>query len=213
MPAAEDKFARVIALLSLVASMAAVVVPYVQQRASQEEQFKAELELRGKGSYKLAGINLGEHGKVVQSPWRVTLSNVGNQKLSITRYTLSEGKTPGARTYTGLDGGLTDEQGVAVQLPLVLEGGETRAFILHIGSLVSPKSVDLLQTYASDGSIPVEQGNLVLARTGVDLYGNALTLKEFDSGYMVEWTLPKKPTYWIEVTTGRANSFRASSSP
>jgi hypothetical protein len=213
MAATEDKFARVIALLSLVASAAAVVVPYLQQRALQEELLKPELEWRGDGNYKLTGINLGEKGRVIQTPWRVILSNVGTQKLSVTRYTLSEGETPGALRYSGLDGGLSSELGVAVDLPVTLEGGETKVFILHIGAIVSPESEKILKEHAQNKSVTVEQGDLILAREGTDLYGNSVNLKEYGPAYIIEKDYSKAPKYWIEITTSRANSFRTFTSP
>jgi hypothetical protein len=213
MAAAEDKFARIIALLSLVASAAAVIVPYFQQRALQEEQLKPELEWRGDGNYKLTGINLGEKGRVIQSPWRLILSNIGTQKLSVTRYTLSEGETPGALIYSGLDGGLSTELGVAVDLPVTLEGGETKVFILHIGALVSPKLEAILKEHAKNNPITIKQGDLILAREGTDLYGNSVNLKEYGQAYIIEKDYSKTPKYWIEITTSRANKFRIFTSP
>jgi hypothetical protein len=213
MPVAEDKFARGIALLSLVASMAAVAVPYFQQRALQEEQFRLELGQRHDGSYKITGFNLGEFGKVIQSPWRVVLSNVGTQKSTITRYSLSEGESPGTTIYTGLDGGLTTDQGVAVDLPITLEGGETKIFILHLGVRVPPKAEAILREHAKNKLITVEQGDKVLAREGTDLYGNKVSLKEYGDAYVITRDYLKVPKYWLEMTTSRANNFRAFASP
>lgn len=213
MPATEDKLARIIGVLSLVVSTAAVLVPYFQQRAVQQEHFIAELESKGIGSYRLTKINLGENGQVVQSPWRVVLSNTGSLKLSVVAYSLSSGLGPGEKRYSGLDGGLTDEQGNPVTLPIVLDGGETKTVVLSVGALAATKAIEILRRSAVEKSIPIEQGNLILARSGIDIFGNSVTLKEFEGGHLIEWNKPQKPVYWIEITTGRGNVFRTSASP
>lgn len=211
MSATNDKTARVMAVLSLIASIAAVLVPYIQQKSLQEEQLKPELEWRNSGNYEITNIEFGDQGGLVRSEWRVSFSNTGNQKLSITNYKLSQGENPEGMIYTGIDGGLTNERNETVSLPIILENGETKAFVLHVGNLVPTATKNILKHYSKEASIPVQEGDLILARAGVDLFGNRVDLQEFGPSYIITKSYSKTPTYWIEVTTSRSNKFHGSS--
>jgi hypothetical protein len=215
MAAVEDKVARWVSILSLLVALLAVVVPYVQQQSQLQEQFTAELESLAAGSYKLTDTRHVDFGHVVQSRWRLTLSNVGTQKLSITRYVIFDVGPGRIMRYTGLDGGVLDTQGKPLPLPLILEGGETKVVELHIGAWVTPRVFSVLSAAAKDGQVPVAHANLLLARSGTDLYGNAVLLSESEGASIREWKdkKTKSPTYEIQFTSGRGNRFQITASP
>ena len=139
-----DSFARGVAIVSLFVAIAAVALPYFEQRRQfqvlQTEELAVRLNPHTDGPIRISDKNFGPMGRLVQVPWGLTLSNTGNQKLSITRYSVTTGASPNSTYYTGIDGGMLQSDQKPLDLPLTLEPGESRSLVLFIGILV-PQSV------------------------------------------------------------------------
>ncbi len=205
-----DKIARGMAIVSLLVAIAAVVVPYMQQRsqfqALQNEELVVRLNSSMNGPLRLTENSFGPKGHVVQIPWQVTLSNTGYQNLSISKYSITVGASPNSTYYSGVDGGMFTSDQQRVQLPFTLEPGESRSFRVLVGIIVPPRVYEVLSSI--DGKL--SEARMVLAKQGVDLYGNEVNYQEFEGGsYLI--TLKKgsdkSPIYWFEVVTGRGNVF------
>ena len=208
MAANEDRVARWVSYLSLLVAVLAVAVPYFQQKAQLQEQLVGELSPVGE-SYVLTDLKIGDFGQVVQSRWRLTLSNIGSQKLSLLRYVVRHVDRKGLEQYTGLDGGIVDPSGSTLSLPISLEGGETKVIELNIGTVVTRRVFSILESKSVDKRIPVMVGNLLLGREGIDLYENAVSLREFEGGaYFVEARTRIRPTYLVELTSSRGSRFQ-----
>lgn len=209
-----DKFALGIAIVSLVVAVAAVALPYLEQRRQfqvlQTEELVIRLDPNADGSFRITNNKLGPMGHVVQMPWRGTFSNTGNQKLSITKYSISTGATPNSTFFSGIDGGIVQSDQKPIDLPLTLDPGETKPFVLLVGVLVPSAVHDVLAGLTAPSQQTVSKATEALAKRGMDLYGNKVEYKEYaPGGYMltVENEDQKSPTYWFEATTGRGNKF------
>lgn len=222
-----DNFARAMAALSLLVAIATAIVSCVQQDSALEEQRrqfqvlqKENLAVRlnpyVEGRTTLTGKRFGSAGTLVRSSWGLTLSNTGNQKLSLTQYRISTGASPGALVYTGIDGGLSTDDGTAEKLPIVLEPGESRALLLDIGFLVPAEVYSALSSIEKPELLSAESVRIELARRGLDLYGNTVQFKEFPGGgasITANSSNQKSPTIWLQITTGRGNTFTISGAP
>lgn len=221
-----DKFARVTAVVSLIVAVAAVAIPYIQQRGAlnqQQEQFnelqREELSLKlnphVSGVIRITGSNLGTLGHVVQIPWELTISNTGSRQLSIANYDLTRGQSPGAMFYSGIDGGLLTMDAKSVGYPVTLEPGEIRKFLLFVGITVPEKVFEVLKVLDNGNNIDRAKATAALAKEGLDLYGNRIDYREFEGGSYV-LSIDKKnqngQRFWCAVQTGRGNSFVVSAS-
>lgn len=219
-----DRFARVMAIVSLAVAICTILVAYLQQNSALDEQ-KRQFQILQKedltvrlnpyvdGAIRIASHNLGSLGRVVQIPWEVSLSNTGNQKLSLMQYSISTGPSPDFTSYSGIDGGIMTIDKKTVKLPLVLEPGESRSLVMYVGVLATPKVYDAI-SIKSDSNIQTNSSiKLSLAKQGMDLYGNTVGYQEFPGGgYMmtIDNENRKSPTFWCKVITGRGNVFLAS---
>lgn len=180
----------------------------------QTEKLDIQLVAQAYDPLQVTRINFREQGQVIVTPWKLLLSNTGQQKLSITGYELSEGKSVGARFYTGLNGGMYDELRQRINpsdTPIHLEPGDTRIFTLHIGLLVKSKVADVLWSNADTKTGFVAGPTLSLAKAGLDLYGNEVEFKEYATGMTyTRLTSVQTPTFWYRATTGRGNAFLGS---
>jgi hypothetical protein len=183
----------------------------------QAEKLDVALQPLAYDPVRITPISLGDEGKVVTTRWRLQFSNTGQQRLSITNYRLSEGKYAGAREYTGLDGGIfeaNDKRIFPSENPIVLEPGDTKVFRLDVGQLTTNRVADTLALGADPTSGVVFHSTALLAKAGVDLYGNRVEIRNYASGSMLlRFDDLPKPTYWLEVFTGRSNKFVVSASP
>jgi hypothetical protein len=218
-PQTTDVFARTMAILSLVVAVATVGVSYFQF-GEQKRQFQVlqseELTLRlnshADGPLRITRNNFGQLGFVVQVPWRLTVSNTGNVKLSITEYSITTGSSPDAMFYTGIDGGMLTQEGKAVDLPMVIEPGDSRILIIYVGILVPTKVHEILSAM-TDSKPNTALAVKTLAKQGLDLYGNKVNYAEYPGGESL-LTIEKKdqnsPTFWYRAVTGRGNAFLTS---
>lgn len=212
-----DKFARGIAMVSLLVAIAAVVVPYMEQRRQfqvlQNEDLAVRLNPYTDGPFHITDNNFGPMGRLVQFPWQLTFSNTGNQKLSIIKYSITTGISPNSTFYTGIDGGMFHADQKPVDLPLTLEPGESRLFVVLVGILVPSKVHEVLSSMEDPKSRTVSHATTVLAKQGLDLYGNKVHYQEYaGGGYMltVEKENQKSPTFWYQAVSGRGNVFLTS---
>ena len=219
----QDRFARIMAVISLVVAIAAIAIPHMQQKAAlklQKEQFEKlqreelsiKLEPIGRGLVRMTNHDLGPWGNVVQIPWELTVSNTGNRQLSIASYQLTRGEWPGATSYSGIDGGLLTFDDQPVDFPVTLEPGEMQRFIIFIGITVPDQVFSVLNRMSESESDELDRKkvSVALAKEGVDLYGNKVDYREFEGGayiLSVEGQNQDDQRFWIMVNTGRDNQF------
>lgn len=219
-----DKFARIMAVISLAVAICAILVAYLQQTYALDEQ-KRQFQILQKedltvrlnphvdGSIRITSHDLGSLGRVVQIPWEVSFSNTGNQKLSLMQYSMSTGPSPDFTSYSGIDGGIMTADQKTVKLPLLLEPGESRSFVIYVGILVTPNVYDAISIKSSSNVRTNSSLKLALAKQGMDLYGNHVDYQEFPGGeykMTIDNENQKSPTFWCKVITGRGNVFLTS---
>jgi hypothetical protein len=110
---ATDKFARAIAIISLLVAIATFALPYIETRRQfqvlQTEVLTVRLNPHVDGPFRITDHNFGLGGRVVQVPWQLILSNTRNQKLSLTEYSIRSRGSPSSSSsllYTGMNGGM-----------------------------------------------------------------------------------------------------------
>ncbi len=215
-----DYFARTTALISLTFAIVAIVVSYYQQVLAQEfqkEQFeilqKEKLTIKVNpnvdGSIRLTNYNLGHLGHVVQISWKIIISNTGNQKLSITDYSVTRGGSPESLYYSGIDGGIINKKLQVIEFPLILDPGESRLAYIFVGITVPPLAYKILSSLDKNATLTDILVMKVLGKQGIDYYGNTVQYEEFEGGlfhFSVKDT-KKAQRFWIKFTTGRGDIY------
>jgi hypothetical protein len=217
-----DWIARGTAIFSLIVSICAAGISYLnfsqqkhQFEVLQSEELLIQPNPRAAGPFRLTNVNFGEMGQVVQFPWKLLLTNSGNQKLSVVRYEITSGSTPDETFYTGIDGGIATADNTPVGFPFTLETGESRAFVVLVGIRVPPDVYNTLSVVDDPKEKTADQATIILARKGLDIYGNKVQFTETPgAGFALEIdpANQKSPRYWFKVVTGRGNAFAASAS-
>jgi hypothetical protein len=218
-----DLSARWIAAVSLAVAVGSFVIgglSYVEDRrefrALQSEALAIQLNPHVAGSPRMTGVNLGLFGRVVQIPWQLVLSNTGNQRLSVTRYSIENVGAASPAFYSGIDGGMFEAGMQRTTLPLVLEPGTSREFALFVGVLVPLEACSILDAEGVTNATSVHDIAMILGRHGIDIYGNRVTYHELPGGgYAVlpDSASPSVSAFKYEATTGRGRTFSASASP
>jgi hypothetical protein len=219
-----DVVARVIGIGSLVVAILGLIGTFIYQRQAISEQQRQFVLLHSEllsvqigrnltDDLRITAYDFGNLGRVVQIPLLLTLSNVGEQALSVIEYELSAGDHPQASSYSGMDGGLYDQLGHKIVLPIELQPGESRKYLAYVGYLLPRKAADILTGIKKTGFIPFRMATENLGKNGIDLFGNAVTYREVQGGGSLissDATQQMAPTIWIQTTTGRGNTFLAS---
>lgn len=215
--AKSDTFARSLAIISLFVAIAAIALPYIEQRRQfqvlQTEDLAVSLNPHTDGPIRLTDRNFGPKGRLIQVPWDLTLSNTGNQKLSIIRYSISTGASPHSNYYGGIDGGVLQADQKPLDLPLMLEPGESRSLVVFVGVLVPPAVYEVLSSLKKPGLRTVRSARDALSKRGMDIYGNKVSYTEYAPGIYeltVEPENQRSPRFWYEAVTGRGNTFLTS---
>lgn len=211
-----DNFSRCIAVLSFVLSIAAFIFPIYQHYQEQKEIALININnISYKDNVIITKNNFGEEGQVIQLPWKFTISNSGNRKLSITEYDISSGQSLGAVFYSGIKGELMKLSGEVINLPITLDAGESISGIIYIGVIVPKKVVDIINNLNDKSNIKYNDLIRILARSGFDIYGNKVKYKEYgEESYTleVEKEQQKSQAFWIEFKSGRGIKFINSAS-
>jgi len=214
----KDKFARRIAICSLIVALASVIVPYVQQKMLFEKQQQENLNIilspTVNGPLALTDNNFGEMGYVVQMPWELTVSNNGNRQLSIIKKRVSCGNEPDSQFYTGIDGGIFFKDYTPVQLPIKLEAGESQSFYIYVGTLVPQHVYDLLKNLNNGNPVMDRDAMKALGKKGIDIYGNNVEYHSYENDtFAISFKESSKaPKHWVVLGTGRGNIFFSSAS-
>jgi hypothetical protein len=226
---ANDPVARITAIGSLFVSICTGVVGYLnynQQQLAYQEQIKQfaklqdeELDLKvdphSNGLFRITGIELGDFGRVIQFPWKLQISNTGNQRVTIVIYKLCEGSEPDSKFYSGIDGGMITNELNTVSLPLTVEARESKTLYLMIGILVPKVVFQALSSIQDPKKRTTDQSTMVLGRLGIDLYGNTVDFKEFGANTFtlsVAEENQRAPKYWYVAITGLGRQFVTSAS-
>lgn len=208
-----DIFARVTSILALFFALLAVIVPYIQQskqfQALQKESLKILLNSAVNRPLLLTNYNFGDMGKVIQMPWKVTISNTGNRQLSIIDKRVSVGDTPDFRSYTGIDGGIFTLENQPVSFPIKLESGESQVYYLNVGALIPSKSYDIIHKINDGNPVSDRDAMIALGKAGIDMYGNPVEFKDNgESGVSIKFNSSgDSPTFWLSLFTGNSNRF------
>ncbi|MEW6715067.1 MAG: hypothetical protein AB1306_08270 [Nitrospirota bacterium] len=217
-----DNFARITAIVSLILAIIAISVPFFQQKSAlqtQKEQFEelqkedlsVQLDPYVTGELRLTDIQLGPLGHVVQIPWKLTVSNIGNRQLSITEHLITRGDSPTSMQYTGIDGGFLDRKSRPVEFPVKLEPGESETYYVFVGITVSQEIYDILASLNASKQLTDRNATKELGRKGIDIYGNSVEYKEYENGKFTYFATDKGKAqrFWLQLTTGRDNIFYA----
>ena len=198
-------------------SVVAIVLPRTEQRRQfrilQAEQLVIRLNPHVDGTFRITKNNLGPLGHVVQVPWGLTLSNTGNQKLSVIKYSITTGSSPNSTFYSGIDGGMVNADGKPVSLPFSIEPGDSRSFVVFIGTTVPSNVYEILSSNGNRDLPTIARAKIALAKRGIDIYGNKVAYQEYaGGGYLltVDKENQKYPRYWFQVDSGRGNAFLTS---
>jgi hypothetical protein len=195
-----------VAVLSLWVSWLAYAEQKRQFAITQMENVAIRLLPETAGKVKLTEIRY-PFGTVVMTPWRVVVSNVGGQRLSIVETELSTGRKAGDVFYSGLNGGMYDAKQQAISLPVSLEPGDSVSYQLFVGVLVSPQVAGVLSKSRTDSLGFATQAGVDLASQRLDLFSNEISFSDSKSGVFFARGDSISPKYWLKVRTGRGNEF------
>lgn len=234
----KDKTARTLAFVSLLVAALAIAIPFLQQqhffKHAVTEQITVALRPNSSDPYKITEHVIGEEAAVVQLPWDGLLSNTGQQQLSIVKINVYVGKAVREWRYPYMDGGVFDDDGAPIQLPITLQPGESLGLKLLAGKLLPYTVYELLVALSESDQASTSDALHKLAHAGFDLYGNKVLLHEASEdkvmeyfrsgffgitrdGYIYEWEHPWRELaenadqVWLIIRTGRGNEFKGMS--
>lgn len=217
---AVDHTARKVGYASLVISALAVFVPFAQQEFFRREGNAERLTIVAARSLDLplvdSGSNFARSGRLINEPWRITLSNNGSRTISVVDLQIEKHEGNSQVFYTGLNAGLFNQDGSELRMPVQLQAGESQIVIGHVG-IVAPFSAYAAlkdQFDKSSGKVDNLTAIRLLARSHTDLHGNPVEYQEFKSGgFLIKnASNPTLPVFAIRLKTGAGSEFLQSMS-
>lgn len=108
-----------------------------------------------------------------------------------------------------MDMGLFDKSGKQIEFPLNIEPKNSYIFYLKVGLLIDPRSFGIIKDdFTSKNEITISEVNHLLAKNGMDLYGNPIEYLQDGSVYGI--TVPSNRSeqiFLINFVTSNHNSF------
>ncbi|RNC81377.1 MAG: hypothetical protein ED559_06180 [Phycisphaera sp.] len=173
-------------------------------RAQADEVLAVTVNPHANGAVRVTGYDFGRLGSVVQFPWLLTISNTGQQRLSVTNYRIVGHK---GAVYSGLDGGLFDHEMRPVSFPLVLQSGEAVELVILVGHMIPTDVIDRFPVSASGTELLDTVLTKHLAAQGIDVFGNRVTAIGPDGSGSYTFHEPEKaPVFTFVLQTARGTS-------
>lgn len=154
----------------------------------------------------------------IRAPWNVLVSNTGASTVSITGYEIRQiAGNFGDMFYSNINGGLhSPDSTKLISLPITLEAGQSVRLLLVIGMNPGPKAYKLLlaATGDHDAQMPLSDAEKLLAKGGVDMYDNAVSLldpAEPNNGFRVD-NQGKEQVFLLRFHTARGAQAQATMS-
>lgn len=210
-----DHTARKIGYASLMISTLAVVVPFAQQEFIRREGKTERLSIKAARSLDLpitdSGSNFARSGRLINEPWRITLSNNSLKTISVVDFDIEKREGNSQVFYTGLNAGIFNQDNSPIRMPMQLQPGESQIVIAHVGVIAPFSAYAALKDEFDRNSGKVDSliASQLLGRNHIDLYGNPVEYKEFKGGgFLVESTQhPKLPVFAARLRTGAGAEF------
>lgn len=217
---AVDHTARRIGYASVLISALAVLVPFAQQEFLRQEGKAERVAIAAARSLDLplvdSGSNFARSGRLINEPWRITLSNNGSRTISVVDLQIEKHEGNSQVFYTGLNAGLFNQDGSALHMPVQLQAGESQIIIGHVGIVAPFNAYAALKDQFDQNSGKVNNLTAIqlLARSHIDLYGNPVEYQEFKSGgFLIKANSNTKlPVFAVRLKTGAGSEFLQSMS-
>lgn len=198
-----------ISILALVISAASFTFSVIQYVNEDNEHLTIRVESSTNMPVQLPFNNFGEHGFLIQLPFKTSLSNTGKKTLSIVDYEifqlLDDGPIKNNKlSYSGIDGGLYDINGEQLTTPINIQQGETKSLYMYVGVLISKAVMEHLKKQ-KETSLTRNEIIKVLSEIQSDLYGNK-TIKVSENA--IKFTsVSQAPIFYFEWKSGKGNKF------
>lgn len=204
-----DYFARITAIIGLVLAITAIVVPIWQEHRNEQESLNIWMRVNQNGVVLIPD----ERGNstVVQIPWLFTLSNTGKVKSSIIGYDVFQIEHGGLSRFANLVGLVRYSDNTQVIPPIILDAGESKTIMMHIGFMAKPDILDkLYQLHEKLGAFTLNDSLKYLASFGLTIYGGKAIYETHDGLSHIRIDpefIQLEPVYRVEFKTGRGESF------
>lgn len=204
-----DYFARITAIIGLVLAVTAIIVPIWQEHRNEQERLNVWMRVNQNGVV-LIPDDRG-NSTVIQIPWLFTLSNTGKIKLSITGYDVFQLKHGGLSKFANLVGLVRYPDNTQVVPPIILDAGESKTIMMHIGFMAKADILDkLYQLHGESGAFTLNESFKYLASFGLTIYGGK-AMNENHGGLshitIDPDSIQMEPVYRVEFKTGRGENF------
>lgn len=158
----------------------------------------------------------GESLRLLQVPAKVVISNNSDRTVSVIGYEVYELVGEGRRAmYTDIASGLRSGDGTHLRPPFSLASGESTSFEVLLGLMPSHSAKLILQESALC-DIPFTRSDLMrtLGRESIDLYGNAVSIREYTDGLHFEGPSNggRQQLFLLRFYTGRGAAFETQTS-
>lgn len=212
----KDNISLGISFLALIMSALAIYIPYHQQENRLKEKLIIEIN-----QYPDADIILPQmdaSAKMILIPVQLVISNVGHEKLSIINHHIQTGNEKKFLVYGALYRDFINKDGRKENFPIMLEGGESKTFTTYAGMQISQEAFDILESESKERRINSTKARVFLGRNGYDYLGNRIEFEEIGRtndyryasfAYNIIKKVQEYPSVFLELTTGRKNTFTA----
>lgn len=129
--------------------------------------------------------NISGYPAILPTWYRIVLINNGDRPINVIDYNLQQ-ITGTITQYSNMDIGLFDRSGQQIEFPLNLKPQDSIAFNLRVGLLINPKAFKTIQNNSiSKNETNIYLINSLLAKNGMDLYGNSAEYIGEDNAYSI----------------------------
>ena len=151
--------------------------------------------------------NISNYPAVLPTWYECTLINEGEKPINIVGYQLQQISSPTV-DYSNMNMGLFDRSGKQIEFPLNIKPQESNKLYLKVGLLINPKAFEILSGSISKNDTSVKELSFLLAKKGMDLYGNPAECIEYGDNYVINITSNRsEQVFLINFITNNHNSF------
>lgn len=209
MEESNSKVSLILSVLALIVSVASFgYTVYVNEHSKVEDLSVYTSSYLSDYKTEIIQQNVSGYPAVLPTIYECTLINEGEKPINIINYDLQQISSP-IVYYSYMDMGLFDKERKQIDLPLNIKPHESYKFYLYVGLLIDPNAFKIINnSLVSKNEIKIMELNKLLAKNGMDIYGNPSNYTEIGGGNIMTIAPNRsQQIFLINFLTSHHNTF------
>jgi len=139
----------------------------------------------------------------------VVIANNSKMRISIVEANIEQLTDKGIMSFNGIFDGIYSSEFKKLRMPLVLDSGESKSFVIRVKSGIPNKVFEIIkEKYKFPIEMKFTKMKDELAEKGMDIFGNSVIINKLGDAKWITIPEPKYPSYLLTLKTANGSIFQ-----